>query len=187
MATGAKFRRTATIAAVVLATAASMPAGATPLMVGPLATTAAPAGPPVIQVKNRVTTGDVIAGAALAGIIGLTVGAAIASNNNSNRVYVEPGPGPYRGGPGIAPDVYDGPGINQGIKRTYNQCTKRAERYFAKQTGSPAFIRNVSQVQYLGGDMYELRGAVKIQYPRGTEVRWFDCRTVGGDVVRFDG
>lgn len=137
------------------------------------------AGPALANKKHRkVDEGDVIAGAALAGILGLAVGAAVASSN-SNTVYVEPSVGPA-----YVPDSYD-PAFVADARRTYNRCTRYAVDYFTRRTGAPTELYRVGDVKYLGGDRMQLSGKVVARLPKGSHQIRFTCRTRSGEVFKF--
>jgi hypothetical protein len=136
-------------------------------------------GPALANKKHKkVDEGDVIAGAALAGILGLAVGAAVASSN-ANTVYVEPSVGPA-----YVPDSYD-PAFVADARRTYNRCTRYAVDYFSRRTGSATELYRVGNVKYLGGDRMELRGKVVTRMPKGPHQIRFTCRTRSGEVFKF--
>ena len=136
-------------------------------------------GPALANKKHKkVDEGDVIAGAALAGILGLAVGAAVA-NANSNTVYVEPSVGPA-----YVPDSYD-PAFVADARRTYNRCTRYAVDYFTRRTGKTTDLYRVGNVKYLGGDRMELRGKVVARLPNGPHQIRFSCRTRSGEVFKF--
>lgn len=140
---------------------------------------AVPTGSALANKKHKkVDEGDVIAGAALAGILGLAVGAAVASSNAST-VYVDPAVGPA-----YVPDSYD-PVFVADARRTYNRCTRYAVDYFTRRTGRPTELYRVGNVKYLGGDRMELRGRVVARLPNGPHQIRFSCRTRGGEVFKF--
>jgi hypothetical protein len=137
------------------------------------------AGPALAKNKHKkVDEGDVIAGAALAGILGLAVGAAVASSNSS-AVYVDPAVGPA-----YVPDSYD-PAFVADARRTYNRCTRYAVDFFSRRTGKPTELYRVGNVKYLGGDRMELRGRVVARLPNGPHQIRFTCRTRAGEVFKF--
>lgn len=89
-------------------------------------------------------------GALVAGVAGLAIGAAIASNNNRFRGgYYGPGPGYYGPGPGYYDRGFYGPGpgfygpgpgfYDRGYYRGYQRCfvERRYDRYY----GGPVRVR----------------------------------------------